>query len=177
MSLENDKFNQGQLVGIAGPARCGKDTVADILIKTLTGYKKASFADPIKEMILSGLGLRTNQVYGDDKDTLDERYGCTPRHMMQTLGTEWGRMTINNDIWVKAMETRLRPGMIIPDVRFENEAVFVRKHGVLIHIVGRGGIEGDHVSESGIKAESDDIAILNNGSIEQLERSIKDFIL
>ena len=166
-----------QIIGIAGPARCGKDTAANYIISQTSGSKKASFADPIKEMILGGLGLRTDQVYGDAKDELDTRYGCTPRHMMQTLGTEWGRQMVNGEIWVKAMETRAIPGMIIPDVRFENEAKFIRQRGILIHIAGRGRtITTDHVSENGVIMQAGDYVIDNDGSPADFEKQIERFL-
>lgn len=161
------------VIGIAGPARCGKDTVADIIMKNNPAYRKHSFADPIKEMLKAGLGLTDEQLWGDNKETIDPRYDVSPRYMMQTLGTEWGRNIINSELWVVAMEQRINKGMIIPDIRFENEAAFVRKYGVLIHVTGRGGIDGDHISESGISCESFDRVIANSGGIEDLERLIK----
>jgi len=93
--------------------------------------------------------------------------------MMQTLGTEWGRALIDGDLWVVAMEQCIDGCLIIPDVRFENEAEFVRKYGLLLHVTGRGGIEGDHVSESGITLEPEDRVVTNSGSLEDLERVIK----
>lgn len=161
------------VIGIAGPARCGKDTVADIIMKNCTSYRKYSFADPIKEMLKAGLGLTDEQLWGDNKEAIDSRYDVSPRYMMQTLGTEWGRALINDNLWVVAMEQRIDRGMIIPDVRFENEAAFVRKYGVLLHVTGRGGIEGDHISESGVSVEECDRIVTNDGTPEDLERVIK----
>ena len=161
------------VIGIAGPARCGKDTVADIIMKNCSTYRKHSFADPIKEMLKVGLGLTDDQLWGDNKEAIDPRYDVSPRYMMQTLGTEWGRSLINGNLWVIAMEQRIDRGMIIPDVRFENEAKFVRKYGVLLHITGRGGIDGDHISESGVSVEECDRIVTNDGTPEDLERVIK----
>jgi len=162
-----------RVIGIAGPARCGKDTVADIIMKNCPTYRKCSFADPIKEMLKAGLGLTDDQLWGDDKEAIDPRYDASPRYMMQTLGTEWGRNLINGNLWVVAMEQRIDKGMIIPDVRFENEAAFVRKYGVLLHVTGRGGIEGDHISESGVSVEECDRIITNDGTPEDLKRVIR----
>ena len=95
-----------KLIGITGPAQCGKDTVADYLIERL-GYAKASFADPLKKMLEAGLGLNAAQLYGPDKEAIAPRYGCSPRHIMQTLGTEWGRERVHPDIWVRAMVAQM----------------------------------------------------------------------
>jgi hypothetical protein len=157
-----EKLNAGKmrLIGIAGQARSGKDTLASYLMSNLSDdWSCSSFADPIKNM-LTAIGVDCSD---EAKAVVSDDYGVTPRHMMQTLGTEWGRNLIDGDIWVKAF-ARLNAGMcvIVPDVRFENEADLVREHGVLIHLTGRGGIEGNHVSENAIEFKAGDIVIDNS---------------
>lgn len=159
-----------QVIGIAGPAGVGKDTAADYLVGQLPGYRKVAFADPLKDMLRTGLSLTEAQLYGSDKEAVDERYGCSPRHIMQTLGTEWGRQHIHPDVWVKAMAARIgkADNVVICDVRFQNEADFVRERGVLIHLTGRGGIGAAHQSELGLEAMPGDITIANDGDLKQL---------
>lgn len=159
-----------RLIGIAGPARAGKDTLASYMLDSLDGtWSRSSFADPIKEM-LRAIGVDCSD---DAKAVVSDDYGVTPRHMMQTLGTEWGRHMIDGDIWVKAF-ARLNAGkcVIVPDVRFENEAALVREHGVLIHLVGRGGIEGKHVSENAIEFKPGDIVIDNSRDLAWLHGQV-----
>lgn len=159
-----------RLIGIAGPARAGKDTLASYLLDNLSDdWSRSSFADPLKEM-LRAIGVDCSD---DAKAVIDDSYGVTPRHMMQTLGTEWGRHMIDGDIWVKAF-ARLNAGkcVIVPDVRFENEAALVREHGVLIHLVGRGGIEGNHVSENAIEFKPGDIVIDNSRDLAWLHGQV-----
>ncbi len=171
------------VVGIAGPARAGKDTAAAHLA-FLLGLETASFADPIRQMLNLGLGLAPGQLLEEEKDKVDPTYLTSPRFMAQTLGTEWGRQMINPDIWVIAMERHLVqryefkrsiPGFVIPDVRFENEAAFVRKQGVLIYIERAQVAAIDnpgHVSERGIARQPEDIVIQNNGSFDDLHRAL-----
>lgn len=182
-SVEFDMINRGlgcptckanagkmRLIGIAGPARAGKDTLANYLLDNLSDdWSRSSFADPIKEM-LRAIGVDCSD---DAKAVVSDDYGVTPRHMMQTLGTEWGRHMIDGDIWVKAF-ARLNAGkcVIVPDVRFENEAALVREHGVLIHLVGRGGIEGSHVSENAIDFKPGDIVIDNSRDLDWLQAQV-----
>lgn len=169
----DDTFNDDtpmRLIGIAGPARAGKDTLCSYMLDNLDGiWLRSSFADPLKEM-LRAIGVDCSD---DTKAVVSDDYGVTPRHMMQTLGTEWGRQTIDNDIWVKAF-ARLNAGkcVIVPDVRFENEAALVREHGVLIHLVGRGGIEGNHVSENAIEFKPGDIVIDNSRDLAWLHGQV-----
>lgn len=155
-----------RLIGIAGPARAGKDMLCSYMLDNLDGiWLRSSFADPLKEM-LRAIGVDCSD---DAKAVVSDDYGVTPRHMMQTLGTEWGRNLIDGDIWVKAF-ARLNAGkcVIVPDIRFENEAALVREHGVLIHLVGRGGIKGNHVSEKPINFKEGDIVIDNSRDLAWL---------
>lgn len=164
------------IIGICGPARSGKDTAADYLISKMPEYAKASFADPMKDMLTVGLKLSNEQLYGDEKEIVDPRYGHTPRFIMQTIGTEWGRKLINSDVWVNAMAERVALCTIIPDVRFENEAKFCRKRGVLIHIDGkrRDGEKGimSHESEAGILPVRNDLMVNNHGSLEDFYKQL-----
>ncbi len=165
------------IIGIAGHARAGKDTVAQFIQEE---YRAATyaFAEPLKAM-LRALGLDEQDLNSWRKDETNYDFQATPRHMMQTLGTEWGRDTINDNIWVIAAAKRIQrlsqaqpdSTIIITDVRFENEADFVRKHGFLIHVerpIQR--IDGStHRSENPIRInEAEDSVIVNDGDLEQL---------
>lgn len=159
-----------RLIGIAGPARAGKDTLCSYMLDNLDGiWSRSSFADPLKEM-LRAIGVDCSD---DKKAVVNKDCGVTPRHMMQTLGTEWGRNLIDGDIWVKAF-ARLNAGkcVIVPDVRFENEADLVREHGVLIHLTGRGGIEGNHASENALGFKPGDIVIDNSRDLAWLHDQV-----
>ncbi|MCW8886891.1 MAG: hypothetical protein OQK12_16825 [Motiliproteus sp.] len=168
-----------RLVGIAGPARAGKDTAADYLTKHY-GLVKTSFADPLKKMLEVGIGLSQAQLYGDQKEVIDPVYGVTPRYMAQTIGTEWGRNLIHPDLWVLAMgrlmeqsftEDTYHPGFVIPDVRFENEAEFIRSRGFLLHVRRDDPDQIDnpgHTSESGVAVCEGDLVIENNDTLEYL---------
>lgn len=162
-----------KVIGIAGPARCGKDTAAKIMQHHNPGWTVRSFADPIKDMLRAGLGLTEGQLYGDNKDEHDAFYGCSPRHMLQTLGTEWGRNIIGRNLWVDAMHKSLEnltekdDGIfILPDVRFYSEAKFIREHGVMVHITGCDHIiKSNHESEIPVEIEEGDFTIKNIGGL------------
>ena len=153
-----------RLIGIAGQARSGKDTLADYLLDNLGDvWCRSSFANPMKQM-LDAIGVDCSD---SNKDSIDPTFGVSVRHMMQTLGTEWGREIIDKDIWIKSF-SRSSEGenIIVPDVRFENEAELVRANGVLIHLVGRGGISGNHISEKYIPFKEGDIVIDNSRDLD-----------
>lgn len=166
------------VIGITGKARAGKDTVAEILLEMFPGAAKYAFADPLKEGLKVALGLSDEEVYGDLKDTMNELYGKTNREMLQTFGTDWGRDMVHKDIWILAATRKMPKGLvIISDVRFENEAKFVRENGQLIHVLRKGlpeinGVKG-HASESGIELNPVDKVIFNDFSLQALKGRVQ----
>ena len=159
-----------RLIGIAGKARSGKDTTANYLLNKLGGrWSSSSFADPMKAM----LGVIGVDCSDEAKDLPRNEYGVSTRHMLQTLGTEWGRDGIGSNFWIDVF-ARSNAGqcVIVPDVRFDNEADLIRKHGVLIHIEGRGGIGSKHVSEQSLPVKDGDIVISNDRCLSYFYASI-----
>ena len=151
------------IIGLTGGKGCGKSTVAKI-INRLHGYELISFATPIKQMLrVLGLGDAELNDPTIKEIPLDE-YGKTPREMMQSLGTEWGRMLVSGDVWISALRKQLNPqkNYVIDDVRFDNEALFVRERGAVIHVQRERFIENDtHISEAGISDNLIDKKIRN----------------
>jgi hypothetical protein len=180
------------LIGVTGPKYSGKDTVADMLVNCTGMFRKASFATPIKDMAMTGLGLTHDQVYGDLKEVVDPRYGRTPRNIMQTLGTEWGRRMVCEDIWARALFVKIKSEAamaaemyrapyhtVIADVRFDNEADLIREQGGwIIHIEGRDlNTEGsDHASEAGVEWHHNDMVLDNSGDIQALRTKLSPII-
>lgn len=171
---------QAPLIGIAGRARSGKDTVANFIIAAIGGYRY-SFADPIRAM-LAPLGVDMNDPYWQArKEDVIPALGVSPRRMMQTLGTEWGRNLINPDLWLVMAHQRLLrngPGMVISDVRFENEAAWIRKHGGrIIHMIRpeAKAVEA-HASEDGIEMLDTDAQLFNNGTLEELQLTVRELL-
>jgi dephospho-CoA kinase len=171
---------QAPLIGIAGRARSGKDTVANFIIAAIGGYRY-SFADPIRAM-LAPLGVDMNDPYWQArKEDVIPALGVSPRRMMQTLGTEWGRNLINPDLWLVMAHQRLLrngPGMVISDVRFENEAAWIRKHGGrIIHVIRpeAKAVEA-HASEDGIEMLDTDAQLFNSGTLEELQLTVRELL-
>lgn len=178
-----------RLIGLAGRAGAGKDSVAQI-IAVDSSTSRIAFADPIRDMLLACFGLH----FGLDRHTLtDPRrkeqplagLGVSPRVLMQKLGTEWGR-AIDPDLWVKHLEARLKyhasfsRTIVITDVRFPNEAEWIyRKGGEVWHIVRplTGNVytfQAGHASEEGIGVRhGTDSVITNDGGLEQLADQVR----
>ena len=168
------------VIGLHGRARSGKDTVASFILAQRGGYIY-SFADPIRAM-LAPLGIDMRDPYWQErKEEVIPAIGVSPRRMMQTLGTEWGRELINPELWLilaKQLLLNCGPGMVIADVRFENEAEWVRSQGGRVIHIERPNVVAvePHASEAGIefKGEEGDFKIINGGSLEDLQQTIRE---
>ena len=168
------------LVGFAGRKGCGKTTAAKWLAED--SFKIWSFATPIKAMLSA---LLSYQGFDDDemrfllsdpvaKEDVLAGFDRSPRYLMQTLGTEWGRKCVHADLWVRLVESRLtktvglyiESHVVFDDVRFENEADMIRRlGGVIVHIERDGLPGGDdyHASEAGIRRLVGDVVVKNSG--------------
>lgn len=168
-----------KLVGITGRAGAGKDTAADALTYSQS-FLKMSFATPLKEAAKDIFNLSDKQLYDPvAKEIEDPRWGMTPRRILQLMGTDAMRGTFGGDIWIKAARVRMEAwegvgeNFVFADVRFEDEAEFIRESGGIIINIKRPGISLDpsaasHASEAGIELRPGDYEIQNTGSILKL---------
>lgn len=199
-----------RVIGFTGKARSGKDTAAEQVVRHYMAYNHSctefyetvdpameSFAGPIKSMVAMlldfyGIGTVTQHetlypyIDGDKKEEVIESIGTSPRILMQTLGTDWGRKLIDENIWLNCMRERLvrweesaRHGkngavVCITDVRFDNEAEMIKELGGEIVQITRPEAEklsvgyDDHISEIGIRPDLIDMTIDNSGDLYKL---------
>lgn len=157
------------IIGIAGPKRSGKDTLAAALADA-TGLPRDSFAAPIREFVARSLGMTLAELEERKEQPIDWLDGVTPRHMMQTVGTEWGRRTVHPDIWLRSLFARLGGRGIVSDVRFPNEAEAILAHGGVVLRLSRPGTgEGDgHASEVPLHPMLVTHEICNDGTQQDL---------
>ena len=169
------------VVALAGAAGSGKSTAAQHLVD-VHGYTRVRFAGPLKAA-MQALGFTADDTDGNTKELPHVLLGGkTPRHAMQTLGTEWGRKCIGEDFWVglwrKAANDVIEAGgrVVVDDCRFPNEAATVRKMGGDIYrIQGRGGIAGAHESER--QDFLADVVIENDGDLVTLWSRLEDALV
>jgi hypothetical protein len=144
---------QRTIVAFTGLAGSGKSTAAAYLVER-HGFQRVRFAGPLKAMMVA-LGCTHEQIDGSEKETpCDLLGGKTPRHAMQTLGTEWGRNLITPDLWIRAWQNAVAKvpagvPVVVDDCRFPNEAEAVRfAGGVIVRIERPGaGTASVHASE------------------------------
>lgn len=166
------------LIGLAGRARTGKTTAAKHLANThdLVTY---AFADPLREGLMHVFNLSPCDFDDERKELTIDWLGRSPRELMQSMGTDWGRHQVHPELWLLLAEQNLEflgqtndnaRGFVISDLRFENEADFVRKRGgIVIHLLRADAAEvNPHISETGIGIQDNDLVLHNDGAIEDL---------
>jgi dephospho-CoA kinase len=151
-------------IGLIGLAGSGKDTAAMALIAH--GWRRMAFADHLKELARS---------FGWDGHK-DER----GRKLLQDLGM--AARAYNPNFWINKAYYGLtavhsnfsKIPRVWTDVRFQNEADFVRSRGGLIVRIQREGHESrdSHESETNQYGIHADYNIKNNGTITQLHDKI-----
>lgn len=170
-----------QVIAISGKAQHGKDTTAAILKGQLEsdGYKVlvTHYADLLKYM------CRTYFGWNGEKDDAG-------RHILQYVGTDIIRQK-RPDFWVGFVTDVLGlfpdewDFVLIPDCRFPNEIDCLKKAGLaMIHMrVIRKNFESPltpeqqaHPSETALDGCAPDYYIDNNGTIEDLSKTISDWL-
>ena len=205
------------IIGICGFIGSGKDTAANYLVGW-HGFRRDSFAGALKDAVAA--------VFGWDRELLEglttearawreqvdpwwaERLGMphlTPRWVLQYWGTEVCRTGFHDDIWIAALENRLRQRTghtVISDVRFPNEIGAIRNAGGKIIWIKRGadpewcstliemrehdialGIRTDYMRQFNVHASEwawvgtqFDAVVDNNSTVDQLHEQLKSLL-
>lgn len=166
-----------KLIGLIGRARSGKDTVAGYLARRHM-FAHIAFADPMKQMLETAFG----DLFRDgDREKPIDWLGKSPRQLMQTLGTEWGRNQVHPELWVLLTEQKVKHfveldmPLVISDVRFHNEADMILKHGGELWRIQRDGASvAEHISEQAHWDTYQTKTIDNNGSLEELYLKVEE---
>jgi hypothetical protein len=175
------------LIGLCGYAGCGKDTVADILVKR--GFIKVAFADSLRDMAWNINPLVAADSYAGEalyyQDVINDLgyHGAKKvypevRRFLQRLGTD-GLRKRDKEFWVKALFNKISYGVslgenyVISDLRFPNEALAVKSFNGIVIRVRRNEINSDHLSETEIDNVEYDVEIENYGTIEELEQEVE----
>lgn len=103
------------------------------------GFKKLSFAEPLKKAVKElfnfndiQVGIDEDNAVGDEKEIIDERWGISPRKALQFFGTEIMQHAINElipntnkgflaDILLSRISGNSCDSYVISDMRFLHE--------------------------------------------------------
>lgn len=121
--------NKYNMIGISGNARCGKDTLAQLLILHAIGknknLKRIAFADSLKRE--TDCFLR--ETVGISSFTKNDEEKAKIRPFLVFYGTDFIRGFDNNH-WITETEKTMTLGddYVITDMRFRNEFDWVKSH-------------------------------------------------
>jgi hypothetical protein len=183
-----------KLLALVGRKRTGKDTVAEYLIDN-HNYVKYSFADPIKKGVMEMFGFTESQMWGseEDKETIDPRWGISPRRMLQLMGTELlqydihkhtkeNEFNMGREIWVNRFRIWYKDQVsknnelkvVVPDLRFPHEEKVIKELGGVVWRIDRPSLtnKDTHSSENEMDIIVPNKVIINDGSLEELYEKI-----
>lgn len=141
------------IIGLNGLIGSGKGAASDYLQQHY-GFHHMSFADSLKQAVGAIFGWDYELLKGATsesrvwREVVDpwwaERLGIpnlSPRTMLQQWGTEVGRRSFHQDIWIASLEKKLigyDGDIVIDDCRFTNEMEVIRKHNGSLVRINRG---------------------------------------
>jgi hypothetical protein len=187
---------QGPLFGLSGYGKAGKDTVG--AFARGAGFSRMAFGDRLKEFLYRqnpaiGINLKTEKVVRLQEMVRKEGWENAKWHpevqmLLQHTGTEAGREVVHPDIWIIAVATEMTANqpkaVVVTDVRFPNEANWVKEMGGEMWRVNRPGNEPKkypdgtvHVSETALDEWAGfDVTITNGGDMATLKSHVDHLI-
>jgi hypothetical protein len=179
-----------------GTKGCGKTTGASYLVN-YHHFVEKSFAECLKKACKELFLLEDEQLFGtqEQKELPDPRwYGCTPRKMLQFVGTDLLRdqlskiipdlgkniFTHHFKLWYEA-NIKLNPNLcvVVSDVRFQNEIDFVQGLGGLVIKIDRPSVQTNDLHPSEMELQSIttyDHLINNSGSLTDFYKEIDAYV-
>jgi len=138
------------IIGIVGFIGSGKGTVGDIIWQEY-GFKKDSFAKPLKDCVSIIFGWDRKMLEGDTDESREKReqideywtsvtgMEITPRLALQLFGTECIRDVFSPNVWSASLIKRNEgEDVVVVDCRFQNEIDSIKEAGGYVIRVKRG---------------------------------------
>jgi hypothetical protein len=147
------RYRDTLLIGLVGPQRAGKSTIANHLARHY-GFEHMSLSSTLKQMAMC-LGLSDEHVNGSLREIPSELIcNRTPRFVLQRIGDDF-RMSVGEDLWTRITEQAIQTFeeecgttgaeclIVVDDVRHHHQAAMIlRNGGYLVRVDGRGVIPG-----------------------------------
>lgn len=173
------------LIALMGPAGAGKTTAAEMLARH-HGFEPYALATPIKTM-LEALLVSVDVDHAHLHEThlkqqpIPELHHVCARRLMTTLG-DWGR-SLHPQLWIHATQRALglphapvAPRIVISDVRYPDEADWIRSMGGRVWLIERDtnqlSLVPAHSSETSHQAITPDVRISNRGTLDDLRAEL-----
>ena len=173
---------KNKIIALCGFKGCGKDFVANYISETYN-YEHLKISTKLKEVSKTLFDINDEQIEGNKKETIDERWNITPRQMLQFVGTDMFQYKLQElipecerNFWIQAFVNGIKAknakDIVISDMRFLHEYIYLKKHLptyelIVIRIdnstkINAYNIQDTHISETEYKRIPIDFQITNN---------------
>ncbi|WEK29592.1 MAG: deoxynucleotide monophosphate kinase [Candidatus Pseudomonas phytovorans] len=155
--------------------------------RSTSGAKGKEAHSPFTLAAKAFFDLSDEQLLDAEKSSIqDPVWGLSPADAVELIKRHTYEMYPNFDSRRNARPVEpLKPRGQIPaeastvifkDIRFENEAAFLRSHNGQIWHITRPNLKkvNEHSSEHGIAQPPEDVLIVNDGSLRDLEKSVEE---
>jgi len=156
------------IIGLVGQLGSGKDYITENVILPIYGKEKCqiiSMADSLKVELMVHMNIDFEKLYiKKDKDS---------RKLLQTYGTDIMRRKHGDDLWIKYVDSwikihkfRGKEIIIIPDIRFNNEAKYIKDNDGILIKVNASDRNQEKVIDEGLKNEVKHVSELGINNIK-----------
>lgn len=186
------------IVALAGRKQVGKNTAAEVLCSK-AGFYPYAFADPLKKACALMFDLSPQQLEDQTlKETVDPRWGVSPRKIFQCVGTDLirdqmgavmdGLKIRSEDFWThrfRMWHSERPPGQrtVITDLRFQSEVEVVHELGGIVILIERDTApmspfshtaddDAVQLHQSERMEITPDYVIQNKGDVDALHRAV-----
>lgn len=181
------------IIGIAGRALHGKDTIGKVLVEHY-GYQRIAFADKVRELALAINPPLGHSYYGsrvvEPLATIVNRHGWDNakkipqvREFLQNLG-EGARQVLGEWVWISPLFSIMDfwdDNYVITDVRYQNQVTAIRTNGGKVWRVTRqnfdNGVDPDHPSEANVALLDVDMDVRDGSIVDCLRTFESDKVL
>lgn len=183
----------GRILGITGEMRHGKSTLTAELVKRY-GFTEYAFAQPLKRGCAILFNFTDEQLYQDQKEQVDLRWGITPRKVLQVVGTDLFRnlihvylpkLQLKHTLWIENFirwQSAQSGNIVVSDVRFMDECEVIQNmNGIVVRIVrpsliNRKDEKHTHASETSTSLLPVNHTIYNDSTLDALSGKIDQMI-
>lgn len=178
------------LVGLAGKKGSGKDTAVASLVSD-PQTRRIAFADGVRDALEAlnpyVLGTeRLNTVLAkcggwEAMKTTDAEFEA--RRLRQYMGANVGRTMFGANVWVDLVAQKIRTSrrdgyttVVVPDVRYSNEAELIVKLGGVLVLVVRDGVDTSDSHDTETIDFKTDYVLRNTSGVEDLQQAMSDLL-
>ena len=179
--------NLPNIIAICGYKQTGKDTIANHLVNEY-GYTHYKITNKLRDVIQLLFDLNNND-YEKNKEVINDKWGITPRKMMQFIGTDLFQYkiqellpNIDRKFWIKTLLTDELVNkinnenfkIVISDLRFIHEYTELLNFDIKVLKVTNNRITHNdtHISENEFLQIPYNYEIKNNTDLKDLYEEI-----